>query len=317
MPPASSAANHAVRTLEWIPSNPVLAVERPPAPQTDPDIRFLDKEELEALLRAVPDDYLGPTDGALCLTAAMTGLRQGELVALRWRDVDWTAGVIRVRKNYTRGAEGKPKSRRSSRAVPMVDRVGAALDQHFKRSAYTADDYLVFCHPQTGHYYDASKIRTRFQAALKSAQVRKLRFHDLRHTYGTRMAAAGAPLRSLQEWMGHAQYRPPKSTPTTPPTQHNAQLGQQAHSRRMKRFRRLMHSPRQRRQQAASSWSSISVSDRERTTTMSVCSSMIWSTSAIARCTLASVGAMTSNRRRIAKSRRFKEMVGPRAMSDP
>jgi integrase len=73
----------------------VAAVDRPRAAGTDPDIRYLDRDEVEALLRAIPDDRLGPTDQALYPTATMAGLRQGELIALRWRDVDWVAGVIR------------------------------------------------------------------------------------------------------------------------------------------------------------------------------------------------------------------------------
>jgi integrase len=50
-------------------------------------------------------------------------------------------------------------------------------------------------------------MRKRFKAALKVAGVRSIRFHDLRHTFGTRMAAAGAPLRTIQEWMGHRDYK--------------------------------------------------------------------------------------------------------------
>lgn len=123
----------------------------------------------------------------------MTGLRQGELIALRWRDVDWKARLIRVRRNYTRGRFGTPKSRRSSRAVPMPGRVAVELERHFEHSSYTGDDDLVFCHPETGNPYDASKIRKRFEAAGKAAGVRSIRFHDLRHTFGTRMAAAKHP----------------------------------------------------------------------------------------------------------------------------
>jgi len=192
-------------------TNPVAYADKPRAPRADPDIKFLTVEELEAVLRAVADDHLGDTDHALVVTAAMTGLRQGELVALRWKDVDWTAGVVRVRRNYTRGEEGTPKSRRSSRAVPMADRVAAALEQHFQRSAYTRDDDRVFCHPQSGNPYDAAKIRERFYDALDTAKLSHLReredpitFHSLRHTFGTQMAAAGAPIRAIQEWMGHA-----------------------------------------------------------------------------------------------------------------
>jgi integrase len=191
----------------WVITNPVAMADRPPAAPADPDIRFLDREELEALLRGAADDYLGPLDHVLWLTAAMTGLRQGELVALRWRDVDWTARVIRVRRSYSRGHWTTPKSRRSIRAVPMADRVARALEHHSGRSAYTDDDDLVFCHPHTGTPYDASKSRARFKDALRRAELREIRFHDLRHTYGTLMAAAGTPLRTLQGWMGHRDYK--------------------------------------------------------------------------------------------------------------
>lgn len=200
---------------EWVPTNVVAAVDRPRLDGTDPDIRFLDLSELEALLRAVPsNDTLSPVDRVLYLTAAMTGLRQGELIALRWRDIDWPAGLIRVRQNITRGRPGKPKSRRGSRAIPMSDRVAAALDRHFERSSYQQDDDLVFCHPHTGNPYDPSKIRERFYEAMRTAgmadrckQAGGITFHSLRHTFGTRMAAVGTPLRTLQEWMGHADYK--------------------------------------------------------------------------------------------------------------
>lgn len=192
----------------WAIANPVAAVDRPRPTGTDPDIRYLDRVEVEALLRAVPDDRLGSTDRALYLTATMTGLRQGELLALRWRDIDWVAGVVRVRRSYTRGAFGAPKSRRSSRAVPMADRLATELERHYQRSHYQADENLVFCHPNTGQPYDASRARKRFKDARDRAGLRpEVRFHDLRHTFGTGMAAAGAPLRAIQEWMGHRDYK--------------------------------------------------------------------------------------------------------------
>ena len=206
----------------WCTSNPVAATDRPEMEQADPDIRFLGLTELEALLRVAAarasvagegedePDVRGHTDHALYLTAAMTGIREGELIALRWRDVDWSASVIRVRRNYTRGRLGTPKSKRSSRALPMADRLGGELDRHFKRSLYQGDDHLVFCHPQTGDPYDASQMRKRFYAAMKAAglghrcgRAGGITFHSLRHTFGTRMAATGVPMRTLQEWMGH------------------------------------------------------------------------------------------------------------------
>jgi integrase len=141
-------------------------VDKPAAGGGDPDIRFLDPAEVEALVRATPDDTLGPTEAVLYLAAAMTGLRQGELIALRWRDVDWLAGRIRVRQNYVRGEFGTPKSKRSSRSVPLVDRLGGELERHYQRSAYQHDDDLVFAHP-----LDRSKVLKRFKDCCDRAKV--------------------------------------------------------------------------------------------------------------------------------------------------
>jgi integrase len=191
----------------WAQTNPVALVDRPPAdPQHGRRIRFLQPVEVEALLRAVPDDELGPTDAALYLCAVTTGLRQGELLALKWLDVDWLARRIRVADNFPRGHTAKADTPKSHhlRSVPMADRLAGELERHFQRSAFRSDHALVFCHPETGGAYDASKLRKRFYEALESARLRRITFHELRHTYGTQMAAAGAPLRAIQEWMGHA-----------------------------------------------------------------------------------------------------------------
>jgi len=198
------------RRRKWVGANPTTLVELAGASAADSDIRFFDGAELEALLRAGPQaepDAWSPVEEVLYLTAAMTGLRQGELLALRWRDVDWIAAKIRVRQSFVRGEFGSPKSKRSSRAVPMHDRVAAALDRLHQRSAYQADDDLVFAHPHTGNPLDRSKVLKRFKKACERAGLRPLRFHDLRHTFGTRMAAAGVPMRTLQEWMGHRDFK--------------------------------------------------------------------------------------------------------------
>lgn len=191
----------------WAGVNPVKDAEKPDVEDESTDIRFLELPEVEALLRATPDDPVGAAERVLYLVAAMSGLRQGELLALRWRDVDWPAGKIRVRQNYVRGEIGTPKSRRGFRAVPLADRAAGELERHFQGSAFQADDDLVFPHPLTGSYLDRSKLLKRFKAALRAAGVREVRFHDLRHTFGTRMASAGVPMRTLQEWMGHRDFK--------------------------------------------------------------------------------------------------------------
>ena len=111
----------------WVWANPVKRAAKPEG-TGNPEIRFLTIEEVEAVLVAVPRDVLGSIERALYLTAAMTGLRQGELLGLRWRDVDWLAGKVRVRRAYVRGEYGTTKSRRGFRAVPLADRVGADLE---------------------------------------------------------------------------------------------------------------------------------------------------------------------------------------------
>ena len=95
----------------WASVNPVKKIEKPERPEPNGDIRFLDDADLEALLAAERDDALGPTLRALYLTAAMTGLRQGELLGLRWLDVDWIAARVRVRRNWVRGeCTGRPRA---------------------------------------------------------------------------------------------------------------------------------------------------------------------------------------------------------------
>jgi integrase len=83
------------------------------------EIRFLDESEWEAVLRHVQPGAYEALDRAFYLSAIMAGLRHGELIALRWRDVDWPAGRIRVRQNWVLGEFDTPKSRRATRSVPM------------------------------------------------------------------------------------------------------------------------------------------------------------------------------------------------------
>jgi integrase len=189
----------------WCRVNPVKLADWPVIRRTETRIRFLDQHHLDALLAApYPDDSFGRVEPTLYLTAAMTGLRQGELLGLRWRDVDFRARKVRVVSPFVRGEFGDPKSDGSGRSVPLADRVATALQELRAESLYPADGDLVFCHPETGRPLDRSKLVRRFKQALERASVPRITFHELRHTFGTRMAAAGTPLRTLQHWLGHA-----------------------------------------------------------------------------------------------------------------
>ncbi len=143
-------------------------------------------------------------DAAIFLTAAFTGLRQGELLALCWRDVDFERRIVRVHRTYKSGnGVDTPKSGRG-RAVPMADEVAQALARLGEREYFTEDDDLVFRGPR-GHV-NAQKLGYRYKAALKRAGLRELRFHDMRHTFGT-IAINRADIVQVQAWMGHADLK--------------------------------------------------------------------------------------------------------------
>jgi integrase len=191
--------------MGWCERNPVKLADRPVIKATETRVKFLDQPELEKLLAATyPADAFGSIEPTLYLTAAMTGLRQGELIGLRWRDVDLDARRVRVVAPYVRGEFGDPKSEGSGRSLPLAIRVVEALSELRERSAYAHDSELVFAHPESGKPLDRSKLVRRFKRATERAEVRQITFHELRHTFGTRMAASGVPLRTIQHWMGHA-----------------------------------------------------------------------------------------------------------------
>jgi integrase len=187
----------------WATSNPCDMIDLPPLAISD-EIRFLTTVEVDALASAAVAGDHQALDRVLYLTAAMTGLRQGELIALRWQDVDWAAQRVRVRRNHVLGEFDTPKSRRSTRSVPMSRRVTRELDQWKKETSWAGPADLVFAEPVSGEVLRRGALMRRYRRALKAAKLEPThRFHDLRHTFGTAMAAAGVPMRTLQEWMGH------------------------------------------------------------------------------------------------------------------
>ena len=184
------------QTVWKLPINPVAGIEKH-RQRSSGDIDVFSPEEVLALVRAAGDAQ----DAAIYLTAAFTGLRRGELLALRWRDVDFVGQAIRVRASYAGGQVTSPKSGKV-RSVPMAPDVATALAGLGQRERWTGDDDLVFVGTVGGHV-DGSALRRRYVDSLQRAGLRPLRFHDLRHTFGTRMIAK-ADIRRVQEWMGHA-----------------------------------------------------------------------------------------------------------------
>jgi integrase len=180
-----------------LPRNPVALVERPRVRKAA-TIDVLRPEEVMALVRAAEAEQ----DAALFHTAAFAGLRMGELLALRWRDVDFTRRTIHVRENWTQGETTTPKGG-TERAVPMAEEVAERLARLGQRDHFTADDDLVFC-TDRGQHLGYKSLKDRYRASLRAADLREdFRFHNLRHTFGSTVIRH-ADSREVMEWMGHA-----------------------------------------------------------------------------------------------------------------
>ena len=197
------------RRRKWIAVNPAADVERIPVQRSSGIYRALEPVQVQALERAA----VTPQEAALYVVAAYTGLRLGELRALRWRHVRWTLDSILVEKNLPEhGKEKAPKSGRG-RSVPLVPQAAKALEDLSRRGHLTDDEDHVFVNALGGPA-NGDVIRREWRAAMKRAGLGalvakdlpagdRLRFHDLRHTFGT-LAARHWPLSDVQFYMGHA-----------------------------------------------------------------------------------------------------------------
>jgi integrase len=184
----------------WIQDNPASAemVERPPVVYTGEFDTFT-RDEVELLAAHAANAQ----DAAIFRTAAYTGLRQGELLALTWADVDFVDELIHVRRNFTDRRLKIPKGKKVG-SVPMVVDVASALAQLKEREHFTADDDLVFVNA-VGRYVDNWSMRKRYYKALDRARLRRVRFHELRHAFGS-MAIRKLDPHTVQTYMRHAHY---------------------------------------------------------------------------------------------------------------
>jgi len=140
-------------------------------------------------------------DAAIFLFAAFTGLRRGELLALRWRNVDLDSHLIVVDAAVSAGQISTTKSRRI-RTVPLTDAACRQLEIIKSRRRWCGHDDFVFC-GAAGDFIDGTMLSKRFRRAQEEANIRVRRFHDLRHTFGT-TAVRKFELPKVKEWMGHA-----------------------------------------------------------------------------------------------------------------
>ena len=124
-----------------------------------------------------------------------------------------------------RGEFKAPKSRRGVARRPARRRAARGARRAALGLEFTDDDDLVFAHPATGKPLDRSTVYKRFKRACRRAGVRVVRFHDLRHTFGTRVAASGeVSLRTLQEWMGHRDAKTTLIYADYQPAEHESEI---------------------------------------------------------------------------------------------
>lgn len=195
---------------DWIVKNPAAKIAKlKPAVQADEDAqgKALEQSEILALLREAREPWR-----LIIRTAIGTGLRQSELFGLRWDDVDLDAGTIRVRRSYREGSFYETKTETSRRTVPLGSdlllelkrwRLACPKAPARKESESRRLD-LVFPTSEGNPQSPSNLLSRGLYPALKRAELRRVRFHDLRHTFGSHLIAAGVDLKTVMTLMGHS-----------------------------------------------------------------------------------------------------------------
>jgi integrase len=182
------------------------------------EVHPLTLEQVHKLLSVVE----GHEMEALFKLALATGLRRGELMGLKWQDIDFDAGVLQVRRILSRVptkmpgkgyVEAEPKTQKSRRSVVIAPFALEALQQHRERqreaklqvgTAWQEHDY-VFCTSIGTHLNPTRDMLDQLKALLKKAGLPDIRFHDLRHSAATLLLSVGVHPKEVQEILGHSQ----------------------------------------------------------------------------------------------------------------
>ena len=203
------------QAVKWnmIPRNVCEAVNAP-RPTPKEEMRTLSAEEARRLLEAASS--AGDRLEALYVLAVHTGMRQGELLALKWEDIDLEAATLQVRRTLTKNGgrllTGEPKTAKGRRKIQLTAASVDALKRHRKRQneerlaagELWQDNGLVFA-SEAGTLVNPTNLRKRsFAALLKRAQLPEIRFHDLRHTCATLLLSRNVHAKYVQELLGHA-----------------------------------------------------------------------------------------------------------------
>ena len=193
-------------------SNPVR--ELPPAHRPRPERKeaaYFENDELPDLFaHLVEEPYR-----TLCLVALKTGMRQGEILALRWDDIDLEQAVARVRRSYTSGTLGTPKNRERRDVDLITDVVGLLSCWRDKTWHPGGSDSLIF-HGEDGYSFLTPSVllRSHLYPAMASAKIsrvgptqEKRTFHSFRHTFAKRALESGAQITWLSRHLGHSSLK--------------------------------------------------------------------------------------------------------------
>ncbi len=197
------------RRWRYLSENPVGLVERPRLQKRQ--MEYLRPDEIDIFLEAAP-----PHRRLLFKTAVLTGLRMGELLAMKWANVDWRSGRYYVVESLWLGKGGfqfvSPKTESSRRAVRLQPGLLAELHAHRElqkqHRLVLGDGYhdfgLIFCQLNGRPLNPNNLLNRDFRKTLQCAGLRRMRFHDLRHTFASFMIAQGEHPKTIQEAMGHS-----------------------------------------------------------------------------------------------------------------
>jgi integrase len=165
-------------------------------------------EEIDALIAAAEYEARQPESrydyAPLIRTALFTGQRLGELLGLRWEDVDLQERELRVERQYTRlGEYGPPKTKAAVRRIPLSDEMTKFLREHKMRSPYKAADDPVFASRNGKPLGHRNATRRGFEKAAERAEIEGVSFHSMRHAFASRMIDRGISSTVLAALMGH------------------------------------------------------------------------------------------------------------------
>ena len=139
------------------------------------------------------------------LVGILAGLRVGEILGLRWKDIDLSRGELRVEQAIYRGSIGSPKTKGSRRTLPLPETLASVLERFKAGSAQRSDNDLVFCTRKGTPYSDTNILHRVLKPAGKRIGAPWLSWHAFRRTHATLLQAAGGSLKDAQAQMGHSK----------------------------------------------------------------------------------------------------------------